>query len=101
LAAAYFSFSKPEVFGLAGVQSPAFWFRPEIYSYCDNPNHPAVKTFMTSGMINDTEEGASKMKLILEKNTCTYQYKEVNQGHSWGTWRDLIDDMLIYFFPVN
>ncbi len=101
LAAAYFSFSKPEIFGLAGVQSPAFWFRPEIYTYCDNPNHQPVKTFMTSGTINDTEEGARKMKMILEKNTCTYQYKEVNQGHSWGNWRDLIDDMLIYFFPTN
>ncbi|HPH46179.1 MAG TPA: alpha/beta hydrolase-fold protein [Chryseolinea sp.] len=101
LAAAYFSFSKPEIFGLAGIQSPAFWFRPEIYTYCDNPDHPPVKTFMTSGMINDTKEGADKMKLILEKNTCRHQYKEVNQGHSWGNWRDLIDDMLIYFFPAN
>ncbi len=101
LTAAYFSFSKPEIFGLAGIQSPAFWFRPEIYTYCDNPNKPPVKTFMTSGQINDTQEGASKMKSILDKNTCTYEYKEVNQGHSWGNWRDLIDDMLIYFFPSN
>jgi enterochelin esterase-like enzyme len=101
LTAAYFSFSKPDIFGLAGIQSPAFWFRPEIYSYCDNPNKPPVKTFMTSGQINDTEEGASKMKSILDKNTCIYEYKKVNQGHSWGNWRDLIDDMLIYFFPLN
>src|SRR6187551_591589 len=101
LTAAYFSFSKPEVFGLAGIQSPAFWFRPEIYTYCDNPDKPPVKTFMSSGQINDTQEGAVKMKSILEKNTCTYEYKEVNQGHSWGNWRDLIDDMLIYFFPAN
>ncbi len=101
LTAAYFSFSKPEIFGLAGIQSPAFWFRPEIYTYCDNPNNPPLKTFLTSGVINDTQEGASKMKAILDKNTCTYEFKEVNQGHSWGNWRDLIDDMLIYFFPEN
>jgi enterochelin esterase-like enzyme len=99
LSAAYFAFTKPDVFGLAGIQSPAFWFRPEIYKLCDNPEKPPVKTFMTTGMINDTGEGALKMKSILEKNTCTYQFKEVNQGHSWGNWRDLIDDILIYFFP--
>jgi enterochelin esterase-like enzyme len=99
LSAAYFAFSKPEVFGLAGIQSPAFWFKPEIYTLCDNPEKPPVKTFMTTGSINDTEEGALKMKALLDKNTCTYQYKEVNQGHSWGNWRDLIDDILIYFFP--
>lgn len=101
LTAAYFAFSKPEIFGLAGIQSPAFWFRPEIYTICDNPDKPPVKTFMTSGAIHDTKEGALKMKAILEKNTCAYQYKEVNQGHSWGNWRDLIDDMLLYFFPAN
>jgi enterochelin esterase-like enzyme len=99
LTAAYFSFSRPDIFGLAGIQSPAFWFRPEIYSLCDNPENPPVKVFMTTGTINDTAEGALKMKSILDKNTCTYQYKEVNQGHSWGNWRDLMDDILIYFFP--
>ncbi len=100
LSAAYFAFTRPDLFGLAGIQSPAFWFRSEIYTLCDNPENPPVKTFMTTGAINDTNrEGALKMKSILDKNTCTYQYLEVNQGHSWGNWRDLIDDLLIYFFP--
>lgn len=53
---------------------------------------------MSTGKIFDTEEGSRKMKSLLDKNACTYQYVEVNQGHSWGNWRDLIDDMLIYFF---
>lgn len=98
LTAAYFAFSHPDVFGLVGIQSPAFWFKPDIYQLCDNPENPPVKTFMTTGLINDTEEGARKMKAILDKNTCNYKYLETNQGHSWGNWRDLIDDILIYFF---
>ena len=101
LSAAYFAFSKPEIFGLAGIQSPSFWFRPEIYKVCDNPENPPVKTFMTTGKIYDAEEGALKMKGILDKNTCKYQYMEVNQSHSWGNWRDTIDDILIYFFPAS
>lgn len=101
LAAAYFSFSRPDVFGLAGIQSPAFWFRPEIYTMCDNPQRPPVKVYMTTGVINDAEEGSRKMKAILDKNTCTYQYKEVNEGHSWGNWRNLLDDILVYFFPAK
>jgi len=99
LTAAFFAFSKPDVFGLAGIQSPAFWFRPEIYTLCDSPENPPVKIFMTTGVIHDTQEGALKMRSILDKNTCNYQFTEVNQGHSWGNWRDLIDDILIYFFP--
>jgi enterochelin esterase-like enzyme len=98
LSAAYFAFSKPELFGLAGIQSPAFWFKPEIYTLCDNPEHPPIKIFMTTGSINDAQEGSRKMKAILDKNTCNYQYKEVNQGHSWGNFREQIDDILVYFF---
>lgn len=101
LTAAYFAFSRPEVFGMAGIQSPAFWFKPDIYSLCDNPENPPVKVFMTTGTIKDAEEGARKMKAILEKNTCTYQYFETNQGHSWGNFRDSIDDILLYFFPAG
>ena len=99
LNAAYFAFSKPEIFGLAGIQSPAFWFKPEIYKVCDNPENQPVKIYMTSGSIHDAKEGSTKMKEILEKNTCTYQYSETHQGHSWGNFRDTIDDILVYFFP--
>jgi len=101
LTAAYFAFSRPEVFGLAGIQSPAFWFKPAIYTLCDNPENPPVKIYMTTGTIKDAEEGARKMKTILEKNTCTYQYTETNQGHSWGNFRDTIDEILLYFFPTG
>ena len=100
LTAAYFAFSKPDLFGLAGIQSPAFWFKPEIYTLCDNASTPAVKVFLTTGTIHDTQEGVEKMKTILNRNTCQYEFKQVNQGHSWGNWRDLTDDILIYFFPA-
>jgi enterochelin esterase family protein len=101
LTSAYFAYSKPEIFGLAGIQSPAFWFKPEIYSICDNPGRPPVRTFLTTGTFHDALEGATRMKAVFDKNGCTYQYREVHQGHSWGNWRDLTDDMLIYFFAPN
>jgi enterochelin esterase-like enzyme len=99
LTAAYFAFTKPGVFGMTGIQSPAFFFKPEIYKVCDNPENPPVKVYLTTGVINDAQDGARRMKDILEKNTCNYQYSETNQGQSWGNWRDSIDDILVYFFP--
>jgi enterochelin esterase-like enzyme len=101
LAAAYFAFKAPEVFGLAGIQSPAFWFKPDIYQICENAEQPPVKIIMTTGSVSDAEEGTRKMVEILERNTCKYEYKVVSQGHSWGNWRDLIDDILISFFPYG
>ncbi len=100
LTAAYFAFAEPRLFGMAGIQSPAFVLRPQIYKLCDNPNQP-IKISMTSGLINDASDASRKMKSILEKNACVYHYKEVNDSHSWGNWRNLIDDILIDFFAYD
>lgn len=98
LTATYFAFTRPDVFGLAGVQSPAFWTKPQIYQLCSNPANPTIKISMTTGLINDTSKESRKMKDILEANSCQYHYHEVNEGHSWGNWRNLIDDVLVDLF---
>jgi enterochelin esterase-like enzyme len=98
LTAAYFVFAKPDVFSMAGIQSPAFYTRPQIYQLCDNPSNTKIKISMTSGTFNDASEGGQKMKKIFETNACVYTYREVNEGHSWGNWRNLIDDVLIDLF---
>ncbi len=101
LTATYFAFTKPDVFGMAGIQSPAFYTRPQIYSICSNQADPEMKISMTSGLINDTSLESRKMKDVLESNSCIYHYREVNEGHSWGNWSRLIDDILIDLFPPN
>ncbi|MEK6781472.1 MAG: alpha/beta hydrolase-fold protein [Bacteroidota bacterium] len=101
LTSAYFIFSRPEVFGMAGIQSPSFWSKPQIYSLCDSVSNSTTKISMTSGVIHDASESTRRMKTILEKNSCIYTYRETNEGHSWGNWRNLIDDILIDFFGVK
>jgi len=101
LTATYFAFSQPNIFGLAGIQSPAFYTRPQIYAMCSNPADPKMKISMTSGVINDANIESRKMKDILEANTCVYHYREVNEGASWGNWRGLIDDILIDLFGTD
>ncbi|MDZ7648012.1 MAG: alpha/beta hydrolase-fold protein [Cytophagales bacterium] len=101
LTSTYFAFAKPEVFGLAGIQSPAFYTRPQIYSLCSDTANPKMKISMSAGVINDTSADSRKMKDLLEASSCEYHYREVNEGHSWGNWRRLIDDILIDFFPAQ
>lgn len=101
LTSAYFIFAKPDVFGMAGIQSPAFWTRPKIYSLCDSVASSQTKISMTSGVIHDASDGSRRMKGLLEKNSCVYTYREVNEGHSWGNWRNLVDDILIDFFGTK
>lgn len=101
LTATYFAFTRPDVFGLVGIQSPAFWTKPQIYQLCTNSAKPTIKISMTSGVINDTSKESRKMKDVLEANSCVYHYREVNEGHSWGNWRNLIDDVLIDLYGTQ
>jgi len=98
LTSAYFAFSRPDIFGLAGIQSPAFWTRPDVYDLCDSMTGPKVRVSMTSGLIHDASEGSRRMKEVLQKNSCPYQYRETQEGHSWGNWRNFIDDILVDLF---
>jgi enterochelin esterase family protein len=100
LNAAYVGIKASDKISLIGIHSPAFWYRPQIYTlYKDSPALP-LKIFMSTGVISDTEEGARRMKAIMESKQYTLKYKEVNEGHSWGNWRALIDDILIFFFEA-
>jgi enterochelin esterase-like enzyme len=99
LTTAWLCFSRPGYFNGVGIQSPAFWFKPEIYNLVAKSGTGPDKIFLSTGTIYDAEEAVKKMRTILGEKGYPYEYKEVNQGHSWGNWRDLVDDMLIYLFP--
>jgi enterochelin esterase family protein len=101
LSAAYFLFSSPGTFGKAGIQSPAFWKSPQVYALCDQAKGQTIEISMTTGTINDTSESTRKMRDMLEKNSCVYHYREVPDGHSWGNWRNLLDEVLTDLFGRN
>lgn len=98
LTAAYISFRRPDLFGLAGIQSPAFWYKPEIYSLGENSGKPSVRYYMSSGTYFDTAEASRRMKPILESRGHTVVYQETAEGHSWGNWRNLMDDLLMALY---
>ncbi len=98
---AYFGIKHPQIFGNIAIHSPAFWYKPQIKDmYSTAPRLP-LKVYMTTGTIGDAEKETRQMKAILEEKGYPLLYKEVNEGHSWGNWRALIDDMLIYFYPAK
>ena len=94
---AFFGIRRSDVFRLIGIHSPAF-DQNIIWEY-DNAQKLPLKIFMSTGVINDTESQARQMKVILDEKEYPLHYVEVNQGHSWGNWRSLIDEPLMYFFP--
>lgn len=94
--AAYFGLTRSDKFQLVGIHSPAF-NNEIIHNYEISAKLP-LKIFMSTGVISDTQERARAMKQVLDSKGYPLMYIEVNEGHSWGNWRALIEEPLVYFF---
>lgn len=99
LNAAYFSFKRPDLFPRCAIQSPAFWYKREIFEMA-KANPVKLRVSMTAGTINDTSTEAREMKEALDRQGSTCGYLEVSEGHSWGNWRNLLDDILVELYPA-
>jgi enterochelin esterase family protein len=96
LNATYFGVSLPDYFPLLGIQSPAFQYKPEIFELVENYGGEPLKIYMSSGTINDTEVVSKRMGEIMNNKGFELKLQMVNEGHSWGNWKALLDDMLIF-----
>lgn len=94
--AAYFGHELTEEFKYLGIHSPAFG-QATINAY-NNSAKMDLKIFMSTGVINDTEQNANALEVVLKAKGYDYQYYKVNEGHSWGNWRALLNEPLSFFF---
>ena len=101
LNAAYFGVKAYNVFGMIGMQSPAFHPKPVIYDYYRDRDVLPIRIFLTTGNRESPKEGTRKMKQILEQKGYNFYYKEVPEKHNWKNWNPLIDDALVYFFGTD
>lgn len=93
----YVGFNRSDKFNLLGIHSPAY-YDEGLFTKVENTDKLPLKMFMSTGVIYDTQDGARRMKSIFESKGYDFRYIEVNEGHSWGNWRALLDEPLIYFY---
>jgi len=98
---AFFGVTRPDRFRLIGINSPAFSYGSDIFQLYNNSSNLPIKIIMTTGVISDTQKDALQMKSIFDQKNYPCKYIEVNEGHSWGNWRALTDDILFHFFSDN
>ncbi|MEQ8926581.1 MAG: alpha/beta hydrolase-fold protein [Fulvivirga sp.] len=96
LNASYIGAKSADMFGKVLIQSPAYRYNPTIYDVVNESDQWPLKVSISTGVFNDTQAAALKMKAIYESKLDAIQYIEVNEGHSWGNWRNTLDDQLIY-----
>ncbi len=107
LFSAYLGVLHPDTFGKLAIQSPAFWVSespqwwtgPSIYAMMAGAEDGLLEIYMSTGTINDTEDGARRMRDVFEAHGHALTYREVPEGHSWGNWRALLDEALLALLP--
>jgi enterochelin esterase family protein len=60
-----------------------------------------LKIFMSQGTYDFDLVNTRALRDIFEAKGYPLRYIEVNDGHAWGNWRGLLDDMLIYLFGTS
>ena len=98
LHATYTAVRQSEWFGMAGVLSPYFAAKPAVLTEVEKGARVPVRFFVSEGTYDLDVSNARKLLEILRAKGYDFQYQESNDGHSWGNWRGVLDDMLVYFF---
>ncbi|QDU69121.1 alpha/beta hydrolase-fold protein [Engelhardtia mirabilis] len=101
LAALMIGARERETIGLTAIQSPALWFAPDAVSeaFADGVRPPA-RVFLSFGRIRDGADDVGElMRRFGDGVPVTVRIE--NEGHSWGQWRALVDDVLITLFPAG
>jgi enterochelin esterase family protein len=98
---ALISYNHPEVFGLCGLHSAAFW--PNNYEAYNLIVNGPVKDIKWSSIWGTYEGSLTQNMRSFRDYLISVSYEldwlERPEGHSWGLWRATIDRMLIHFFP--
>ncbi len=101
LHATYTAMRQPNYFGLIAVLSPYFLAKPAVLAEVEKAARQPVKLFVSQGTYDYDVDNTRRLRDVLKAKGYAFKFLETNDGHSWGNWRNVLDDMLVYFFATN
>lgn len=104
----YVAFENPELFGNCAAQSTPFGYGDgSLLALIEGADPKSIRLYVDCGTF---ETGVSGYDL-LEQNRIAealfrskeyeLKYDEYPEGHSWGSWRARLDEILTYFFSED
>lgn len=100
--AACFGLLLTDQFGNVAMQSPGNQDHIAVLTklYKQQPLLP-LKMSLSFGTLNDNLGAGRKFHRLLQEKGYAVDYQEVRFGHNWHNWQPLLDDVLLYFFPIQ
>lgn len=95
------AFTHPELFSGAAALSPALNMnnaRPEFdpLRLAETSDHFPERIFLASGDVDSAAFDTERLHVILGQRGVEHRYTTVPGGHEGGTWKQLLDEMLLY-----
>lgn len=88
----------PDCFGLAALQSPAPALEAKDYDLVEKQPRLPIRFFISVGTLGDIEIPAGLLRNLLGAKGYPVEFREVNDGHSWGHYRTTLAPLLINLF---
>ncbi len=99
MAALYFTYMRPEIFGCCAAQSPAIHNTELVECFAESQPFRA-RIYLDAGTYEPwIYEPALELAGYLEENDFDGRFFGWNEYHSIGNWRAHLDEALQYFFP--
>jgi enterochelin esterase-like enzyme len=98
LHATYTALRQPESFAMAGLLSPYYAAKPAILAEVEEHEPVPVKFFVSQGTFDLDVSNTRHLCRILATKEYDFRCQESHDGHSWGNWSRVLDDMLVFFF---
>ncbi len=94
------TYEHPEIFGLCGLHSPAFWVNDfEVARWYTDSIYKEIKLYWVAGTYENLGIDWETFSGSLDTKGYVFDYSLYHEGHSWGLWRATCDEMLAFFFP--
>lgn len=101
LFATYMALNHPGSYGRIVVQSPACYPSPWIFEQLTEARSLSQKVFLSMGQYERLSlYDAHRLRDGFEAAGAEVRYAEPPDGHSWGQWRALLDDALLFLYGV-
>jgi enterochelin esterase family protein len=102
----YSAFNHPDVFRLVGLQSAALLNdTSRILEAMEKAPAKPLRIYTDIGsyerwdIFESYPEDHMQFHKILREKGYDYKWIEVPQGHAWGSWRNRLDELLVFLYP--
>ncbi len=88
-------------FGCIAAQSPALHVAEEpLREALGELEVGPTRFLLSTGTLRDGERRTRELQALLEETGHPSRLLVTNEGHSWGQWSALLDDVLVHFFAA-